>query len=119
MVTFPAASRAIFHMLPEGLHREKYDQLVHESGKAAAESGFPMLDSRRASSIDETMIRCPVMVAGSEHDRMVPVGIVRKIAVKYSADYFEIAGHGHWVTEEPGWEEIAGTVERWIRKKVG
>jgi hypothetical protein len=34
------------------------------------------------------------------------------------ATFRQFDGHAHWVIGEPGWEEIAGAVHRWMVDKV-
>ncbi len=114
--TFSEAVYSMLHMLPRKEQLEVYDRLVHESGKAAFEIGFWLLDPRGASRVDESKITCPVLVVAGAQDRITPASVVRKVARKYRAvaTYKEFDDHAHWVVGEPGWEEVAMHVSGWL-----
>lgn len=117
---FEAASYAMLHRLPEDQRRREYAKLVYESGRAAAEIGFWLLDPRAASRVDHAAVKCPMLVVGATEDRITPLAATRKVAKKYGpqATFREFSGHAHWVIGEPGWEEIAGAVHRWMVDEV-
>jgi len=119
--TFSEAVYSMLHRVPQRERREIYDRFVHESGRAACEIGYWLLDPHRASSVDESRITCPVLVVGAAEDRIVPAAVVRRVAHKYRAvaTYREFDRHAHWVVGEPGWQEIAGYVARWVKQAVG
>lgn len=116
-LTFSEAVYAMMHLLPEHERRRVYKRLVHESGRAAFEIGFWLLDPRRAARVDESQITCPVLVVAGAEDRITPAVVVRKIAEKYEkiSTYREFPNHAHWVLGEPGWQEIATHVHNWLR----
>jgi len=109
---------SMLHLLPTDLQLNTYSKLVYESGRAATEIGFWLLDSKRASAVDESKVLCPVLVVAGSEDRITPSTVIRRVAGKYSAvsTYVEFADHAHWVLGEPNWEEIAGYVAKWIKK---
>ena len=115
-ISFDAAVYAMMHRLPADQRRQEYAKLVFESGRAAAEIGFWLLDPQAAARVDHTAGRCPMLVVGATDDRITPVAVTRKVARKYDhvATFREFSGHAHWVIGEPGWEEIAGAVHRWM-----
>lgn len=81
-----------------------------ESGVAAREmivTGVP---------VDESQIRCPVLVAATTFDRLTPPSRQRAIASKYRADYVEFAQHSHLPMLEPGWERPAAVIGRWLEE---
>jgi pimeloyl-ACP methyl ester carboxylesterase len=119
--TYNEAVYAILHRVPPHERREIYDRFVHESGRAACEVGYWFLDPRRASSVDESKVTCPVLVIGASEDRIVAASVARRVAHKYRAvsTYREFERHAHWVVGEPGWQEIAGYAARWLRQVVG
>ena len=96
--------------------KDIYDRFVHESGRAACETGLWFFDRKRASKVDEAKVTCPVLVIAGAKDRITPASVVRKVAHKYSAvsTYKEFANHSHWVVAEPCWEEIAGYIAEWL-----
>ncbi len=119
-LTFGKAVYGILNLLPRREQRVTYDRLVHESGRAVFEIGFWFLDSRHATRIDEQKVTCPVFVVGSEHDHVTPPAVVRRVTQKYNhvSTYRELSGHAHWVIGEPGWEEIAALIARWLDEQA-
>jgi pimeloyl-ACP methyl ester carboxylesterase len=117
---FEAATYAMYHLVPTEEQRSIYDRLVYESGRAAWEIGFWVLDPGRASRVDESKVPCPVLAVAGLEDRITPASTVRKIAAKYRsvATYQEFANHAHWVLGEPGWQEVAESAARWLDDKL-
>ncbi len=116
--SYDAANYAVMHKLPPAERKKAYDRMVFESGLVTLQIGPWFLDIHRASAVEEDKIKCPVlMVAGSE-DRITPAPVVKKVAEKYRAvsTYKEFENHAHWVIGEPGWEEIAGFVDGWMKE---
>jgi pimeloyl-ACP methyl ester carboxylesterase len=66
--------------------------------------------------VDETQIRCPVLVAATTFDRLTPPARQRAIASRYRADYVEFAQHSHLPMLEPGWERPAAVIGRWLEE---
>jgi pimeloyl-ACP methyl ester carboxylesterase len=68
-------------------------------------------------------VDCPTLVVGAQWDRITPVGVQRRIAAKYEAEYLEAAGHAHMLTLEEGWEqpfkEVLGWIDRAIAGEAG
>ncbi|MEJ2421786.1 MAG: alpha/beta hydrolase [Acidobacteriota bacterium] len=116
--TFNEACYSMMHLLPPDRQRDEYDKYVYESGRAAFEIGFSLLDRQRASRVDETKIKCPMLIVGAQEDRITPASVVRKVAKKYGdrCEYKEFPGHAHWVLGEPGWEDVAGFVADWLER---
>jgi len=104
------------HLMPEADRKQVFERLVHESGRKIFEIGFWPFDGRRASRVDETRVKCPMLVVGAGQDRLTPASVVRRVARKYRhvAEYREFPDHAHWVLGEPGWEEIAGSINAWL-----
>jgi len=93
---------------PPEIQARALAQIIPESGRAMRElsiTGVP---------VDASKVRCPIQVFAAEHDRFVPPKTVAKIAKRYDAPLTTIAGHGHIVIQEPGWESLATTVAEWI-----
>lgn len=83
--TFNEAAYAMLHLLPPEEQKETYEKFVYESGRAAFEIGYWLLDSQRASKVDESKLKCPVLIIAGSEDRITPAPVVRKIAKKYKA----------------------------------
>lgn len=118
-IPFKRAEYAFLHQLPDAEKKDAYDKLVYEAGKASFQIGFWLLDSERASHVDEDKIKAPQLIITATNDRIVPASVVRKIAKKYerTADFKEFESHSHWLIGEDGWEDIAAFVLEWIEKK--
>jgi pimeloyl-ACP methyl ester carboxylesterase len=116
--TFDEAVYSMLHVLPVEERKSLYDKFVYESGRAAFEIGFWLLDSRRATRIDASTVTCPVLVVGGGQDRITPASVVRNVALKYGAAYKEFPDHAHWVLGEPGWQDVARFVGEWLADNV-
>ena len=93
---------------PPAVQQRAMAELVSDSGRAGRQislTGVP---------VDASKVRCPVRVIAAEHDRFVPASVVAKIARRYGTQAEIIAGHGHIVVMEPGWEGLADDVASWI-----
>jgi pimeloyl-ACP methyl ester carboxylesterase len=114
--TFDEAVYSVLYKLKKKNQKEIFDKYVYESGKVLFEIGFWFLDFNRATKVDESQIRCPVLVVSGAEDRITPPPVVKKIAKKYKtvATYKSFSNHGHWVLGEPGWEKIAEYVADWL-----
>jgi pimeloyl-ACP methyl ester carboxylesterase len=116
--TFDEAVYSMLHLVPVEEQREAYDKFVYESGRAASEIGYWIIDAKKAAQVDETKVRCPVLVIAGGQDRITPASVVRKVAEKYKAvsTYKEFEDHAHWVLAEPGWLEIAEYIISWLKQ---
>jgi pimeloyl-ACP methyl ester carboxylesterase len=113
---FPAAAASMLAELPPEDRRAVYDRLVHESGRAACESGFWFLDPHRAKYVDTSQIVVPVLVVAGGRDLLHPPTMMRRVAGRYAphSTYQEFAGSGHWLAGEPGWPRVAEYVAGWL-----
>lgn len=114
--TFGEAVYAMLHLLPASQQKEAYARFVYESGRAACEIGYWLLDQQNASRVDESKVTCPVLVIAGTEDRITPASVVRKVARKYRtvATYKEFEHHAHWMVGEPGWQEVAEYAAGWL-----
>jgi pimeloyl-ACP methyl ester carboxylesterase len=108
---------ALFNFMPVEEHRNIFDRLVFESGRAAWEIGFWAMDRKKATKVDAKKVTCPVLVIAGAGDSITPSSVVRAVAKKYRAVLKVFEGHGHWVVAEPGWEEIARFIHEWLKDK--
>jgi pimeloyl-ACP methyl ester carboxylesterase len=116
--TFDEAVYSMLKLPPLEEQRKIYERSVFESGRAASEIGFWFLDRKHASRVDEHKITCPMLVIGGAKDKITPASVVRRVAKKYSSvsTYKEFPNHAHWVIGEPGWQEVAEFVSRWLER---
>lgn len=114
--TFEEAVFSMLHLLPPAQQHEAYERFGYESGRAAFEIGFWLLDARKATRVDESRITVPMLIIGAAEDRITPVSVVRKVATKYRhiATYCELPRHAHWLMNEPGWEKVAALIKGWL-----
>ena len=59
-------------------------------------------------------VRSPVLVIGADGDQIFRPYEVEATAVAYRTDAVMLAGRGHDLMLEPGWEEVAETIRRWV-----
>ncbi len=113
---YNAAVYAMLHLMPESERKALYEKLVYESGRAAFEIGFWLIDFNRSAHVDALKMTCPVLVIAGAEDRITPASVVEKVARKYEtvSTYRKFEKHAHWVVGEPGWEEIAIFVAAWL-----
>jgi pimeloyl-ACP methyl ester carboxylesterase len=118
--TFAEAEYSVLNRMPAERRPEVFSRFVYESGRAACEIGFWFFDARKAARVDSDRVDCPILVVAGTHDRMTPASICRRVAAKYAAvaTYKEFGGHSHWVTAEPGWQEIAQYVACWLGQTI-
>ena len=96
--------------VPPGEQETLLDAMLPDSGRAGREmsiTGVP---------VDAARVRCPLLVVAAEDDRFISARIVERVARRYGATLDVAPGHGHMVIAEPGWEQLADRVERWLRE---
>jgi len=119
--TFPTFGEAVYgmmHLMPVEDQRVFYERMVHESGRAAFEIGFWLLDRRAASRVDSAAVTCPMLVVGAAQDRITPASVVRAVAKRYRATYKEFPDHAHMVICQPGWQNVAEFVADWLKSAL-
>ena len=106
------AAALLGNRLTPELQAWAYPHLVPESGRAAREMALGRI------AIDPAGIRCPTLVLGTEHDRITPASVQRKIAARYGSKYLEAAGHAHLPMLETGGERLFAGVLEWLAAVV-
>ena len=115
-LSYNASSYAMLHRVPEAERKALYEKFVYESGRAAFEIGFWLMDFKRAAQVQASQVTCPVLVIAGAEDRITPAAVVEKVARRYSLSTFrKFDNHAHWVVGEPGWEEIANFSAEWLK----
>jgi non-heme chloroperoxidase len=98
----------VMNHVPPADQQALLDQFVPDSGRAARDMsvvGVP---------VDTNRVRCPMLVIASGDDRFIPERIVRRVATRYGAPLATMAGHGHMLPCEPGWEDVADNVATFL-----
>jgi alpha-beta hydrolase superfamily lysophospholipase len=98
---------------------------VPETGQIFYEAGFANFHLHPPTEVhfkrDE---RAPLLIVGAEKDNTVPASLAKKQFDNYEesdaqTDYIEFEGRPHLLMAAPGWEEVAGTIDRWIENVIG
>jgi pimeloyl-ACP methyl ester carboxylesterase len=98
----------VMNRVPPQEQDEAIDRLVADSGRAGRElsiTGVP---------VDASRVHCPLLVIGASDDKFIPAKTVARIATRYGVPVRVMAGHGHMIVMEPGWQELAGLVADWF-----
>jgi pimeloyl-ACP methyl ester carboxylesterase len=106
--TFAEADALLFGRTPATERRLAFERLVPESGRMAFDIAI------KGAPVDAARVRCPMLVVAGREDRITPATLVRKVALKYGAEFRVYDGHAHMVLTEPGWEEIARDMATWL-----
>lgn len=114
----PAAARyALFNKLSGQAAQDAYLQMRYESGRAAFEIGFWLIDPNKATVVNPAHVTQPMLVISGENDHITPASVNKKVAARYRyAEYRSYPNHAHWLISEPGWENIAQDVAAWLEK---
>ncbi len=116
---FRIGRRAAFHRLfnraTPAVREREWKALVYESPRVARELAVdrPQADPRAVS--------VPTLTIGGGKDRFVPPRVARRVAARYAPGgglYREYAGRGHWLLDEPGWEEVASLCVEFVSAAV-
>jgi alpha-beta hydrolase superfamily lysophospholipase len=91
-----------------------------ETGRVFFQGALSMLDPKRPAQVDFAKTdRAPLLLIAGTADHIVPASVVRRTFRKYRraasvTELQEFTGRTHWIIAEPGWEEVAGAIERWL-----
>lgn len=58
--------------------------------------------------------RIPTLVLGAEHDKIVAQSQIQRTASIYGAEMTIFPGMGHDMMLEPGWQEVAERMDKWL-----
>lgn len=103
-------------LIPEDQRKHYYDQVVYDSGRAVVEIALPFLDGKKTTRVDETNVTCHSLVLAGGQDCLIPLKAIGKVANKYGAKFKVLEDQTHWLVVEPGWEQAAAVIERWLEK---
>jgi pimeloyl-ACP methyl ester carboxylesterase len=108
------ASRALVRELfftpttPQALVDEVWGRVQDESYLAFLDTMVVWARPRR--------VRVPVLVIGAEHDGFFTVGETRRLAAAYGAEAEILAGMGHNLMLDQGWQQVADRIDTWVRE---
>lgn len=79
--------------------------------------------TQQGMEIDFKKAHVPLLFIAGEMDNDLPPPLIRKNFEAYQhpgsiRDYHEFQGRSRYIVSEPGWEEVADFVEKWIREKL-
>ena len=112
-VVGPAACSALaLNSMPAADRPEIHAHLTPESGKVYRDL---MLGAVR---VDAAKVTVPVLVLGGDEDRIISTRLLRKTAHHYGVRPRVLAGRGHWLMAEPGWQQLVDDVLAWLRERV-
>ena len=73
----------------------------------------------RREAFHPERIHCPVLVVGGKEDKVVPIALLREMALSLGGDFKEYPNHGHWMLGEGGGEVIVRGIHRWVVQRLG
>ncbi len=106
------ATNLLMNRVAASERQRLFESLVADSGRVARDFTLAGV------TVDELKVGCPVLCVVGSEDNATPARSVRKVASKYNAELHEYAGRGHWLHEEPGFEEIAAGAMNWLEQHV-
>lgn len=117
---FFSASFALFNRVAPGKRRKIYQNFNFDSGRVVQQVGLWWIDRLKAVAVDESKVRCPLLVVAGGRDRITPASTIRKIARKYKhvSDYVECPERGHWIYHEENPEELSQMAIDWLEKQI-
>ncbi len=119
-IRFREAVFALYQRIPREQRLGAYKSLTADSGRVLFEMTLWFFDKTKASHVDASHVRCPLCIVAAGRDRLVPPGVVRRIARKYRAtgEYQVFPENTHYLIAEPGWEQVAAGVCGWLESKL-
>lgn len=110
------AARWAYNGLSADHQRRLHADMVHESGRAAFELGFPWLDFGRAARVDTARVQCPVYVVSCVGDGLVPAAVVKKVAALYpQSSLRQYLDRSHWVIDDDQTDDMMVSICGWLR----
>ncbi len=99
----------VLNCVPTAEQRDFFAHFVPDSGRAARDMmfGAVRVDGERLTGI-------PVLVVGADEDHFLPMRIALRVAKRYNTPFRTAHGHGHASIHEPGWEELASYIQKWL-----
>lgn len=115
---FSVFATASADRLPPAEQRAVFERLVPESGRALFETIQWWLDPFLTTSVTPALGGPPILVLAGGRDQIHSPGLARQIAERSGADFRVFMDMSHWLIGEPGYEEVADAVLRWLPAKA-
>jgi pimeloyl-ACP methyl ester carboxylesterase len=93
-------------------------RLRPESAVAVRETLNWWLDPFMTTSVGPGAMAAPSLVISGQGDVVHSPTTARAVADRLGADFEVMAGMSHWLVGEPGWENVAQRVLRWLDEEV-
>lgn len=103
------ADAMILNRIPPTERAALFPRFEPDSGRAARDILLG------AVAVEPRRVRCPVLVLAGDDDRFIPLRVVRRVAKRYGAPLRVMPGRAHLMMHEPGWDEPAAEIDRWLR----
>ncbi len=99
--------------------RDEYEQFVVPESRT-----LPRSSTKSRERIDFTAPHRPLLFVAGEQDHIIPASLNTKNAHLYRdsasrVDLQVFAGRTHYICGQPGWDEVADCVARWIESAEG
>ncbi|WP_374471464.1 alpha/beta fold hydrolase [Phenylobacterium sp.] len=104
--------------MPKGERAPILASLRPESARALRETLNWWLDPFMTTSVGPGPLGAPALAVAGEHDLVHPPATVRLTADRVGAGFLQMPGMSHWLVGEPGWEEVARRVLRWLAEEA-
>jgi pimeloyl-ACP methyl ester carboxylesterase len=110
--------RYITNTTDEATARERYAELVCESGRVYCEMPFWFLDRKKATRVDFASVTTPVLAIGGRHDHTVNRRVARATAARYPhGSYVEIPASDHLVFEGDALPVTMARIDDWMAQR--
>jgi pimeloyl-ACP methyl ester carboxylesterase len=94
--------------------------VVPETGRIFFQAALSMFND--TTKIDFAKVKQPLLLISGSEDHICPAAQVRGNFGKYkgmaNVTYKEFAGKTHWIIAEPGWQDVADTINSWLKQNL-
>jgi pimeloyl-ACP methyl ester carboxylesterase len=117
---------AFIHTLPPAEQQRTYQEyVVPETGRIFFQDATAMFDAKSPTRVDfNNGQRGPLLIIAGAKDRIVPAAMVKANFRLYNqrsgaiTELQEFPERTHWLIAQPGWEEIAQSIDQWIQQRL-
>lgn len=112
---------AFLNKVPQPDQRPIYDRyVVPETGRIFFQAALSMFSPSNPAKVNfRNPARPPLLLIAGGDDHIVPPQINRTnhrrfLSQGVPTSFKEFTSRGHWIIAEPGWEEVAEFIEKWL-----